>query len=660
MRIRLGSRRPRSALLLIAALALAGCDEIDELLSSKSAVPDAGVAVPKPVAHIIEVRGAVRLERGPVAAPAQLEDLYIRDAIETGADGETRIQFSGGRVIEVSHDTRFIIGQDATGLVLEVVRGLVLSRVPADGPATDEPVVALSILTPYGLTRVGSGQSEVAFEVGAGGAKVNVRVGAIEFVSRNGQAMRAGEGDTLSLTAGDVQFLGKQPDIVLEPIQVTVLANTGRAELKKKDSKKWQAISRQGDALGEGDSVRVRDGRSTLRLAGSQSSLGLERGGEITFEKGQRAGEVEEARLDLKKGDMMLNLAPRKKSRLVLAGLQLETDVGGQFGISKTRDGFQVNALTGDLRLRREGMEQLLQAGQVAHVGKGGLPEIDEIEKSEVTLPPRSGIKLFHSGLPDIALGWEGGPGDYFVEVASDPSFTQPFASGLVHAPSINVPAPRKGALFWRVTRPDGKTEVAKGSASFSPEPLFKDLARLRNEVPEGTEKTTIFYQDKPPAVTFTYKPEAKAAKYRVTVFNQEQLDRPVAERLVTQNSALLEAGVLSEGSYVWSVTPLSATGEELRGGKMSKLELVYDNSVPSLVITSPKNGDVASAPLRATGVAPVGTRLYINGKPAPLDEKNRFDAPAVPIGRPPVVIFRLSRPPAADSYTVRVLRRGR
>ena len=52
------------------------------------------------------------------------------------------------------------------------------------------------------------------------------------------------------------------------------------------------------------------------------------------------------------------------------------------------------------------------------------------------------------------------------------------------------------------------------------------------------------------------------------------------------------------------------------------------------------------------------GMSLYVNGKPADLDDKNRFDMEVSPVGRPPVVIFRVSRPPASDTITVRTLRR--
>ena len=45
------------------------------------------------------------------------------------------------------------------------------------------------------------------------------------------------------------------------------------------------------------------------------------------------------------------------------------------------------------------------------------------------------------------------------------------------------------------------------------------------------------------------------------------------AERVSPVTSLETEEGAFTEGKYVWSVTPLSLKGEELKGGRMNKLE---------------------------------------------------------------------------------------
>jgi hypothetical protein len=327
--------------------------------------------------------------------------------------------------------------------------------------------------------------------------------------------------------------------------------------------------------------------------------------------------------------------------------------------VRRTADGFDVAARAGDVTLVRGASRQPLRAGEQALIAARdeGKARVQALERSPVLLPTADNVVVYHRGLPEVSLAWEG-EGDAVVEVASDESFTRPLMRGVVHEPFANVPVPARGRLYWRVRRPDG-TELTRGSATFAPERAPKDLARVTNEVPEGPEKTTIFYQDKPPAVTFTYSPEPQASQYRISVYRSGELAKPVAERTVADTRAALPAGALGEGSFLWSVTPLGRSGKELRGGRMNKLDLVYDNSVPVLVVSTPKNGQKAGKRVRAVGVAPVGAKVTINGKQASLDGKHRFDTWVEPVGSPPLLLFKMQRAGAPEVYLVRTLKRG-
>jgi hypothetical protein len=314
------------------------------------------------------------------------------------------------------------------------------------------------------------------------------------------------------------------------------------------------------------------------------------------------------------------------------------------------------------VRAKTEAGQTAIRAGERARVKTNGAVQTSPLERSEVSLPAsKQNLRVFHPGLDQLQLAWEGPTADYRLELFSDAQLSQRVLAGLVHDHAAQVPIPARGSLFWKVSSADGKTEVAKGGAAFAPEPLQKDLARLRNEVQDGSDKTTIFFQDKPPAVTFLFKPEPGAAQYRLRVFKPDALATPIAEKLSKADKIPLDAGALAEGNYLWEVAPLSATGEPLRGGRMNKLELSYDNSVPSIVIKSPKNGDVVrGSTVGVSGVAPLGTRVFANGKPLPLDSKHRFDGEASPVGRPPLIIFRTARASGAEVITVRTLRRAR
>jgi hypothetical protein len=403
--------------------------------------------------------------------------------------------------------------------------------------------------------------------------------------------------------------------------------------------------------------VRARGGTAYLSLQGSASTIALANGSELVMEGAAQDASQDEARLDLRKGSLALKLAPNRDSVVVMPGLTLESSGAADLNVRRTSDGFDVAARAGDVVLVRGDSREPLRAGEQARVVGKGEAKVAPLEKAPLALPSVQNMQVFHRGLSEVTLSWEG-EGDAVLEVASEPTFARPVLKGVVHQPSANVPVPQKGKLYWRVKRLDG-TEVTQGSATFAPERAPKAMARITNEVPEGPEKTTIFYQDKPPAVIFTYSPEPQAAKYRISVYRNGELSKPVAERTVAETRAPLEAGVLREGSFLWSVTPLSRSGQALRGGRMNRLELVYDNSVPVLIVSSPKNGQRASRRVRAVGVAPVGTKLSINGRSVTLDGKHRFDTWVEPVGTPPVLLFKMQNAGAPDVFVVRTLKRG-
>ncbi|MHB8875919.1 MAG: hypothetical protein ACYC8T_19700, partial [Myxococcaceae bacterium] len=90
-------------------------------------------------------------------------------------------------------------------------------------------------------------------------------------------------------------------------------------------------------------------------------------------------------------------------------------------------------------------------------------------------------------------------------------------------------------------------------------------------------------------------------------------------------------------------------------------LELAYDNAVPVLVIREPRNGaSYRGGKVDVSGIAPVGAKVWVNGRLVPLDGKARFDSTAVPFGRPPTLVFRLVQAHGPEVLTVRTLRRGR
>jgi hypothetical protein len=642
--------------LLVLLAGCSGCEREEAPKPPPAPVVEVDAGAVVPLGRLEGLSGDVRLERGGKVGPAVEGPLLAGDAVETGDQGSATVRFPGGRTVEVGSEGRFALGSDSTGVVMKVERGIVLSRVPAGGGAAVEgSKVTLNILTPFGLTRVGPEPSEVKVAVAADSARVEVKLGAIELVSKDGRTLKAGEGDAVDLTRERAEVTTATRVVELAPIAVTVRAASGDAEVRAKGTARWRRLRREGEVLGAGDGVRTKKGDAVLSLKDSGSLLTLSPGGEAVLEGAGQQGNTDEARLQLLRGLLAVQLAMGRESRVVLPEVTVESGNGAKLEIRRTNAGMQVAAHTGDVTLKRGDTRQALRAGQRATVGTDGTAKVEALDAAAVAVGPGEGTEVFHRGLTEVALTWEG-EGDAVVEVAQDAAFKRPVLWGRVHRPSVNVSALARGTLYWKVRRDDG-TRVAAGSVHFAPESPTSALARARNVVPEGPEKTTIFYQDKPPAVTFTYGAEPQASTYRVAVYKAGSLTTPVAQRTVSETRAALDAGVLGEGSYLWSVTPLSQAGSPLKGGRMNKLELVYDNSVVGLVVDGPRQGAAAAEKVRASGVAPVDARLSINGRVVPLDAKHRFDTWVAPMGMPPLLVFKMTRPGAPDVLTVRTLK---
>lgn len=591
--------------------------------------------------------GPVTLEREGSKRPAQAEALFAKDAVETGVDGTAVVRLGGDRLVELGAEGRFELDGEGPNVTLNVVRGLVLTRVPARPAGAPPPAddVVLTITTPFGITRVGA--ASLSMTVDDSSATVDVKVGEIELVSKGGDVSKVGPGRQGTL--------GTPRELPL--LTMNLVVEGGRAELKAKDAKGFVPLNpRKLPTLASGDTVRVKAGAVGLSGDGAGARYTLRGGGEATVGETRRGAGREQAGLELKKGELEVSAPASQSTRLDLGGgVALVSAQGGQFVARRGATGLEVEALTGDVALEREGQPAVLvPAGSSALADKKGQVAVREAPRETVALPAR-GARLYHSGLKKVSLTWEPaeGGGDYRVQVASDANFEKVVRDGVVHDPFISMPALAKGTWFWRVWRGDAKH--AEGSVSFAPEARAQDLSRLKNVVPDGPETTTIFFQDKPPVVTFTWKAEEGAAQYAVKVYREGQLASPVAERTVGELSVALPENTLVEGKYLWSVTPLDAKGGETRGGRMNKLLMVYDNAVPSLVIKTPRNGDPGGPSVRVSGVAPFGARLFVNGKPIALDEKARFDSSVAPFpgGR---VIFRLVQG-GAEAYTVRTVR---
>jgi hypothetical protein len=256
---------------------------------------------------------------------------------------------------------------------------------------------------------------------------------------------------------------------------------------------------------------------------------------------------------------------------------------------------------------------------------------------SPLVLPPSTRLRVFGNPLDKVSLTVPAGR-RAAVEVARDRQFRHPVFSGASRAPFVTVSAPSRGDLYWRLA---GDTEPA-GHARFLPEGRGGPERPVTNLVSEGRLSTTIHFQGAAPALTLAFAPGAD--RYRVRVARAAAPDRPILERIVAEPRCEIAAGLLAEGSYLWSAVPVDGDGRPLAHRPTNKLELAYDNARSTLAITRLTESEVQ-------GVAPLGARLFVNGTAAAVDEKGRF---AMKVGASRVLVFRLLSSDGSESYWVR------
>jgi hypothetical protein len=612
--------------------------------------------VAPPVATVVRAEGAVwRARAGGAREAVAGGEVSEGDVLSTGADGTAVVRLGPGRELELQPEARVKLRREGGEVVAEVERGRVVSRSTGEGGR-----LTMTVLTPFGITRVPAGRSEATIHVTDEGVRIDVievSLGKIAFVDRSGTSVTAGTGEAIEVKLGRVELVHATPPPEPERLEVLLSSESGPLLVRAPGERRFTPRRAAPAPAGTGYRLGTAQARARLLAPGLRVRLG----GGATGQVGDAARSAEGRQFDLslEKGTALVSLEGGQAHQLVLPGrhpVTVRATEPTTLAITAGRDGETLDVVAGSAEVEAGGGRQRVGPGQRAQV-QGKRLRVGSRPPSDVVLPTARGLRVYADVLGDVTLSWPAaGEGSAFLEVASDPDFKDLLASGRPAGNSVTVPAPRRDDLYWRVTR-GGKTLL--GHARFDPDPRRSvlDLEHPQNLVSESGPVTTVYFQSVVPALTFAWGARPGAARYRLRVYRAGALDRPLVERVVAELRAPVEAGVLAEGSYVWHAVPLDATGAELAGGRLARLELVYDNALTRLAIGSPKPNEVATGPeVEALGVAPLGSKLYINGKPARLDGKGRF---AEKVPRAPALVFRLVTRNGSETYWVRKLRVG-
>lgn len=612
-------------------------------------------------------RTATRLERfsgqvsllraGKARAPSIGMALLSGDVLSTGPKGWTLLRYPDGAAFRIGPNTKVRLDESGSTRSLELLAGTLTSHAPdrVKKPLDAEPI-DLSIDTRYGKTKVLPG-AELSFTLNGDRPGLSVVHGKAQVIRSDGKPVTLLAGQTLSFTLhapthekpGPVAPARPKPPG--KPLAMRLSALRGAPKLKRPGHPKPSRISRRGAAVRPGAAFEIPSSAEALLHSGSTRLVLLPRA-RGTIGPSTAASDGETHTLDLEVGAVRIRSGSgpsRIGLKLGAAPVELITRQETWLSAKLDSAGPTVAVWSGAARLDANGKALALAAGEEAQLRNGvwrTLPRPTPV----LVLPTRRHLRVHADRLRRVGLRLP--PEARWVEVARDPHFHHLVARGAAKGMVI-VPAPSKGRLFWRTKAAKGK-RTGRGSASFELDGGRSVLSTVRPvvEVRATGFSARILHQTALPEIAFDFSRTRDARRYRVAVYRRGHTRRPVATRTVRAPPCRLPPGTLRDGRYVWSATALGKGGKVLSRGSKNALEIAYDNARPQLAIAEPKPFRPRPADGWVTsGVAPRGTKLFVDGEPVPLDSHGRFKAR---IARGPGLVYRLVSKNGRESFWIR------
>jgi hypothetical protein len=631
----------RSALWVLLAL-VSACS------SEGPKVVDAGVAPPKPkaLARLTLAQGQVEIARdGKPARSAEIEDLYDQDLIITGEGARAVLKFKSGGELELAQNSRFRLTASAANVDVDLKTGII-SLLEGEGA---------TLITPYGRTRLGAGAGAKLAKEGDG-LSLELMVGQIETLDEDGGTLTVKAGQKLKFQVGAVEVLdeAEQPTGELTLLPIALYSLAGTPEVKAKGEKKFKPVKDKLE-LTIGAAFKT-GGNAKAKLEGAGMTAQIAPGALGTLERAGKRGKRREVEVTLN-GVMDLQFAGDAPTELALpGGARIRGDVPARARVTATPNGTRIALATGEMEVfGADGTSQKIHSGEVATIEKGKV-SVAAAKKPALMIPMTSKrVRATVGGGQEVGLDLP----EELVEtqVASDSEFKQLIISGKAKGYVAIADPPTH--VYWRTLGADGKPDEKVGHAEFKRERSEGKSERTDDTVVETEFNANVVFQGEVvPALTFTWEPTPNAATYSLKIYPKGSTT-PAFEGTTKELKLMVDSGKLKEGKYSWSAAPISATGADLsstrkQGGKMAQLEISFDNSVTGLTILEPGPKAKANGSTHARGVAPIGSRLTINGNAVSLDEKGRFDHP---VGKTSPLVFRCVGKDGSEDYVVRTTR---
>jgi hypothetical protein len=617
--------------------------------------PNPSPATEPALATLTQVQGQVSvLREAATRAGRENEPISTGETLVTGPASTARLRYVNGVEIQVSENSRFKVSGVPGKLSLELEEGHIISTAPKEGGGA-----GLTVRGRFGQAEIVTA-AEMEFDLRSKEPRLALEYGEIVVLDPDGQQVPVVAGEEIEFSLGKPK--PRQPQVVQgEEIVFTLRAQGGKARVKGAQQTTFTEVSPdQPIPLASGSAFEV-PAQATARLSSSELQVSLSGDAAGTLTQASRQGDERAYALQLSKGKARLQFAPGKHRLKLTDGkgeLELQVAEQSTISVSDPQSGSTVSVVTGQVELVADGKTTVVKAGEV--VSRSVAEARPAAAKAPaLVLPPDAKARIFADDIPEAGIRVpEATGGPLRVEVAGAPDFREPLLAGRVGAEWVRIDPPARGELHWRFLAEDGAVRT-QGSARFQPDRGRSSLAEdsPRAEVLETGLKATVYFQSAAPSLHFSFSAREGARSYRVRIFRANDPQKPLLERRTDKPQYTLEPGALGEGKYLWYVAALGPGGDELAGGRMNKLDLVYDNARQGLAISRPKAGErPGKSGLPLEGVAPIGSRLFVNGEPVTLDAKGRFSQRVPPTNQ---LVFRLVSK-QGEAYWVRTLRSAR
>jgi len=589
------------------------------------------------IAQLIQLQGQVTVMQGAESRAARADEpLYPGETVVTGPASTARVRYVNGAEVEVAENSRFRVNGTSGAFSLELEQGRVVSSSPQTGGS------GLTVTGRFGRAEMPTA-SAMVFDLRDEDPKLTLEYGEIRVLSPQGKDVPIARGQELVLSLDDPPEPARPPVARAQALVFT-----------------FEVEGEQPRELAPGAVFAV-PAKGSARLSSESLQVNLSGGSAGTLAEATREGEQRTYALRLDQGKARLQFASGKHTLKLTDGrgeVQLNVSEQSTVSVSDPEDGSTVTVLTGQAELVAGGKTTVLQAGEKMNLASASAQAAREPAPALV-LSSEAKARVFTDALPWVGVqvpSSSGGP--LRVEVARESSFRELLLAGRAGAEWVRVEPPARGELHWRFLGEDGAVRT-QGSARFDADRGRSSLATEspKAEVMETGLNARILFQSAAPALHFTFEPRERARSYQLRIYRVTDVRTPILQRVSTKNQYTLEPGALREGRYLWYVAALGPGGDELAGGRMNKLELVYDNERRGLALSRPRPGErLGKGAVPVEGVAPPGSRLFLNGQAVALDGKGRF---SLKVPATDSLVFRLVSG-QSEAYWVRTLRSDR